>query len=92
MRTVTYSDVRQNLAEMLDHVVNDAEEIVVTRSGHEAAVIISLREYESLKETAYLMASPANARRLNEAVEELRSGGGEIRELIDPDSGEASTA
>jgi antitoxin YefM len=92
MRTVTYSDVRQNLAEMLDHVVNDAEEVVVTRSGHEAAVIISLREYESLKETAYLMASPANARRLNEAVEELRNGGGEIRELIDPDPGAASAA
>jgi antitoxin YefM len=94
MRTVPYSEVRQNLAKMLDHVVDDAEEIVVTRSGHEAAVIISLREYESLKETAYLMASPANARRLNEAVEELRNGGGEMHDLIDPDarSGEASAA
>lgn len=59
MRTVTYPEVRQNLAKMLDHVVDDAEEVVVTRSGREAAVIISLREYESLKETAYLMASPA---------------------------------
>jgi antitoxin YefM len=86
MRTVTYSEVRQNLAKMLDHVVDDAEEVVVTRSGREAAVIISLREYESLKETAYLMASPANARRLNEAIEELRSGGGEPHDLIDPDS------
>ncbi len=92
MRTVTYSEVRQNLAKMLDQVVDDAEEVVVTRSGREAAVIISLREYESLKETAYLMASPANARRLNEAIEELRNGGGEIHELIDPDSGEASAA
>lgn len=70
-------EVRQNLAKMLDHVVDDAEEVVVTRSGREAAVIISLREYESLKETAYLMASPANARRLNEAIEDLRNGGGE---------------
>jgi antitoxin YefM len=85
MRTVTYSEVRQNLAKMLDHVVDDAEEVVVTRSGREAAVIISLREYESLKETAYLMASPANARRLNEAIEDLRNGGGEVRDLIDPD-------
>lgn len=94
MRTVTYSEVRQNLAKMLDHVVDDAEEVVVTRSGREAAVIISLREYESLKETAYLMASPANARRLNEAVEELRNGGGEIRDLIEPEAGlgEASAA
>jgi len=90
MRTVSYSEVRQNLAKMLDDVVDDAEEIVVTRSGHESAVIISLTEYESLKETAYLMASPANARRLNEAVEELRSGGGEVRDLLDAD--EASAA
>ena len=92
MRTVTYSDVRQNLAKVLDQVVDDAEEVVVTRSGREAAVIISLREYESLKETAYLMASPANARRLNEAIEELRNGGGETHELIDPESGEAPVA
>jgi len=84
VRTVTYSEVRQNLAKMLDHVVDDAEEVVVTRSGREAAVIISLREYESLREMAYLMASPANARRLNEAVEELRNGGGEMHDLIDP--------
>jgi antitoxin YefM len=92
MRTVNYSDVRQNLAKMLDHVVDDAEEIVVTRSGREAAVIISLREYESLKETAYLMASPANARRLNEAVEELRNGGGELRDLVDPEGSPDETS
>ncbi|MEV6931727.1 type II toxin-antitoxin system prevent-host-death family antitoxin [Dactylosporangium sp. NPDC051485] len=85
MRTVSYSELRQNLAKVLDQVVDDAEEVVVTRSGHEAAVIISLREYESLKETAYLMASPANARRLHEAIEELRAGGGEVHDLIDPD-------
>jgi antitoxin YefM len=92
VRTVTYSEVRQNLARMLDHVVDDAEEVVVTRSGREAAVIISLREYESLKETAYLMASPTNARRLNEAIDELRNGGGAIRDLIDPDRDEAPAA
>lgn len=90
MRTVSYSEVRQNLAKMLDHVVDDAEEIVVTRSGHESAVIISLREYESLKETAYLMASPANARRLNEAIEELRNGGGEVHDLLDTDEAPAA--
>jgi antitoxin YefM len=47
---------------------------------------------ESLNETAYLLASPANADRLNEAVEELRNGGGESRDLIDPDSGPDETA
>ena len=92
MRTISYSEVRQNLAKVLDQVVDDAEEVVVTRSGHEAAVIISLREYESLKETAYLMASPANARRLNEAIEQLRNGDGAIHELIDPDADEKPAA
>ncbi|MFF5213899.1 type II toxin-antitoxin system Phd/YefM family antitoxin [Micromonospora sp. NPDC000442] len=53
--------------------------LLVTRSGRESAVIISLREYESLKETAYLMASPANARRLNEAATGRRSGSGRPR-------------
>ncbi|GAA3230803.1 type II toxin-antitoxin system Phd/YefM family antitoxin [Dactylosporangium siamense] len=90
MRTVSYSEVRQNLAKMLDHVVDDAEEVVITRSGHESAVIISLREYESLKETAYLMASPVNARRLNEAIEELRAGGGEVHDLLDADEAPAA--
>ncbi len=75
---------------MLDHVVDDAEEVVITRSGHGSAVLISLREYESLKETAYLMASPANARRLNEAIEELRASGGEVHDLTDPDETSAA--
>jgi antitoxin YefM len=92
VRTVAYSEVRQNLAKMLDHVVDDAEEVVVTRSGREAAVIISLREYESLKETAYLMASPANARRLNDAIEQLRNGDGTTHELVDPDPDEMPAA
>lgn len=53
MRAVTYSEARRDLAELLDRVVDDAEEVVVTRYGREAAVIISLREHQSLKETAY---------------------------------------
>ena len=90
MKTMTYSQSRARYAETLDSVVNDREEVVITRAGHEPVVIVSLADYESLKETAYLMASPANARRLNEAIEELRSGGGEVRDLIDTD--EASAA
>jgi antitoxin YefM len=46
-------------------------------------VIVSLAEYQSLKETAYLLRSPANARRLLEAIEELESGGGQARSLDD---------
>jgi antitoxin YefM len=44
-------------------VVNDREEVVITRSGHDPVVIVPLDDYQSLKETAYLLRSPANARR-----------------------------
>ena len=61
MKTMTYTESRARYAEVLDQVVNDREEIVITRQGHESAVIIALDEYESLMETVYLMQSPANA-------------------------------
>ena len=62
MKTMTYTESRARYAEVLDQVVNDREEIVITRQGHESVVIMALDEYESLMETVYLMQSPANAR------------------------------
>ena len=66
---------------MLNAVTDDREEVVITRAGHEPVVIVSLEDYESLKETAYLLRSPANARRLLASIDELESGGGTVREL-----------
>jgi len=83
MKTMSYSESRRRYAEVLDSVVEDREEVVITRSGHEPAVIVSLDDYESLKETAYLLRSPANARRLLDSIEELESGRGASRELLD---------
>lgn len=85
MRTMSYSESRARYAEVLDSVVNDREEIVITRSGHESVVIVSLADFESLRETAYLMRSPANARRLLDAMERLEAGEGEVHQLIDGD-------
>jgi antitoxin YefM len=83
MRTMSYTESRARYAEVLDAVVNDREEVVITRAGHEPAVIVSLDDYESLKETAYLLRSPANARRLLESIDQLEGGKGEERELIE---------
>lgn len=85
MKTMTYTESRARYAEVLDGVVNDREEMVVTRAGHEPVVIVSLSDYESLRETAYLMRSPANARRLLDAMEQLESGGGTPRGLVESD-------
>lgn len=80
---MSYSQARQNLASTFDAVIDDCEEIVVTRAGHEPVVIVSLAEYESLKETAYLLGNPVNARRLFSAIEELKAGRGIERDLIE---------
>ncbi|MFC9847882.1 type II toxin-antitoxin system Phd/YefM family antitoxin [Streptomyces sp. NPDC060223] len=81
MKTMTYSESRARYAEVLNAVTDDREEVVITRAGHEPVVIVSLEDYESLKETAYLLRSPANARRLLASIDELENGGGTVREL-----------
>ena len=85
MKTLSYTESRARYAEVLDGVVNDREEVVITRAGHEPVVIVSLEEYESLRETAYLMRSPANARRLLDAIERLEAGSGTEHELVETD-------
>ncbi|HKS48066.1 MAG TPA: type II toxin-antitoxin system prevent-host-death family antitoxin [Amycolatopsis sp.] len=80
---MSYSESRAKYAETLDSVVNDREEVVITRAGHEPVVIVSLDDYQSLKETAYLLRSPENARRLITAIERLEAGGGAQHELAE---------
>lgn len=84
MRTVNFTQLRQNLAAELDNVINNAEEVVVTRSGHEPVVIVPLAEYESMKETEYLLRSPSNAAALRRSIAELERGDLRERDLIDP--------
>ena len=85
MKTMSYTESRARYAEVLDSVVNDREEVVVTRAGHPSIVIVSLEDFESMRETAYLMRSPTNARRLLDAMERLEGGTGEEHSLIDAD-------
>jgi antitoxin YefM len=85
MKTMTYSESRANYAATLDSVIDDQEEVVITRAGHEPVVIVSLAEYESLKETAYLLRSPENARRILAGIEEVEAGRGVQHALIEVD-------
>lgn len=81
MKAMSYTESRANFAKVLDDVVNDREETVVTRAGHEPVVIVSLAEYESLRETAHLLGTPANARRLLDSVEKLEKRDGTRHDL-----------
>ena len=83
MKTISFSESRKHYAETLDSVVNDREEVIVTRAGRDPVVILALDEYESLKETAYLLQSPVNAARILQAIAELESGGATAHELSD---------
>ncbi len=82
VKTLTYSESRAHYAETLNAVVDDREEVVITRAGHEPVVIVALADYESLKETAYLLRSPENARRLLASIDRLEHGGGIERDLL----------
>lgn len=73
MIATTYSNVRTNLAQFLDEVVNNRETVVIQRRGHEDVVMISADELNSLLETAHLLRSPKNAERLLMALERARA-------------------
>ncbi|WP_282940902.1 type II toxin-antitoxin system Phd/YefM family antitoxin [Corynebacterium auriscanis] len=83
MKTISYTESRANYAQVLDDVVNNREETIITRAGHEPVVIVSLEDYESLRETAYLLRSPANARRLLDSIDRLENSGGSEHDLIE---------
>lgn len=82
MKVITYTQARQNLATTMDRVCEDCAPVTITRSGKQQAVVmLSLGEYDQLEETAHLMRSPANAKRLIQAIEELSRGKGKVRKL-----------
>ena len=72
----SYTELRQNLASYLDRVVDDRETVVVKRRGARDVAIIAADELAGLEETAYLLRSPANAKRLLESLRELDRGMG----------------
>jgi antitoxin YefM len=81
VESITYSAARENLASTINRVCDDQAPVVITRNRDQAVVMLSLAEYESLQETAYLLRSPANAKRLIAAVETLNRGKGKKRKL-----------
>jgi antitoxin YefM len=82
MDTITYSTARAKLADTMDRVCDDHEPIIVTRGGQQAVVMMSLDDFKSLEETAYLLRSPKNAQRLLESMASLASGKGKARSLL----------
>ena len=83
MKAITYTAARQNLAKTMEKVCKDHAPVIVTRTKNESVVIMSLEDYEALQETAYLLRSPKNTKRLIEAIVQLEEGKGTERELVE---------
>lgn len=81
MKSITYTAARENLATTIDRVCEDHAPVVITRNRDQAVVMLSLAEYESLQETAHLLRSPANAKRLLRSIESLEGGKGMRKKL-----------
>jgi len=81
MDAITYTAARANLASTMDRVCQNHEALIITRNGQQSVVMMSLENYKALEETAYLLRSPENARRLLSAVEALNKGKGKERRL-----------
>ncbi|WP_244175537.1 type II toxin-antitoxin system Phd/YefM family antitoxin [Xenorhabdus vietnamensis] len=73
MNVMSYSAFRTHLASTLDKVNDDHQPIMITRQNGKPAVVLSLEDFRAYEETAYLMASPKNAARLNQAIAEVES-------------------
>jgi antitoxin YefM len=81
MNAISYTAARENLASTMDRVCTDHMPVIITRNRDQSVVMLSLEDFESLEETAYLMRSPANAKRLLEAIYALESGKGVKRDV-----------
>ena len=81
MDVLSYSDTRARLKEVMDRVVEDRAPVVVARKRGEAVVMVSLADWKAMEETFHLLSTPANARRLTEAVRQLDARKGRARAL-----------
>jgi antitoxin YefM len=83
MKALTYTAARNNLANTMKDVCDDHDPVIITRKQNDAVVMMSLEDYEALNETAYLLHSPKNTKRLLESIEELEKGRGKERRLVE---------
>ena len=74
MTTLSYTHTRNHLAKVLEQAEENHEPIVITRTGKNPSVIMSMEEYESLQETLHLLSSPKNALRMQQSLQDYEAG------------------
>ncbi|MFM8464498.1 MAG: type II toxin-antitoxin system Phd/YefM family antitoxin [Burkholderiaceae bacterium] len=82
MRVINFSDARNQLKQVIDQVVDDADFTVIARRDSQDAVVMSLDTFNSLMETLHLMKSPANVKHLEKSIGQYRKGQTKTKELV----------
>ncbi len=83
MNSISYTTVRKSLAQTMDKVCEDHTPVIITRQKANPVVMLSLDDYHTLEETAYLLRSPRNAARLAQAIDEIEEGKARERALTE---------
>jgi antitoxin YefM len=83
MDVISYTAAQANLAQTMKRVCDDHEPMIITRNGEPSVVMLSLDDFKALEETAYLLRTPRNARRLMDAIDSLNTGGGQEHDLLE---------
>jgi antitoxin YefM len=76
MRTANYTDFRANLKDYIDSVIEDCDTVIINRGNDTGVVLISLEEYNSLKETEYIMSSPETLEAIRKGDDDIKNGRG----------------
>ena len=83
MVAITINQAKQNIDELIEHVIADAEPTIICDDKGQKVVILSLDEFNSWQETLYLLSNPANADHLRRSIQEDESGKAIERKLIE---------
>ena len=83
MITTTISDFRKDIKSYLDSVTKNFETLIINRGKDNGVVVISLEEYNSLTATQYELSSKSNEKRLDSAIEKMKSGDSFEKKLLD---------
>ncbi len=83
MQAISYTSLRNHLADILDQVNENHSTVLITRRNGKPAVLMSLEDFNSYQETAHLMSNHANLSRLQHAISEIENGKSKQHGIID---------